>query len=186
MFFSATIEASVSAPDRTTHLTQSRAHRTSVPSPSLPSRWTCTVTKSIRIASSACWTMLSRRAGFVPGLRAHQARGRPSGQEAGGRGGFKSAAIHGDRSQNQRNQALRGIPGRLLSRSGRHRRCRSRHPRGRHRARRELRSAAGARRLHPSRGTHGTRRRQGHRFDLCHTQRTFGSRRESSERSPSN
>ena len=44
----------------------------------------------------------------LPGLRPHQARRRPPGPQLAVEG-VKTAAIHGDRSQSQRNQALRGF-----------------------------------------------------------------------------
>ena len=53
-------------------------------------------------------SMLERERRFVPGVRPHQARCGPPGTQAR-RQGVKTAAIHGDRSQNQRNQALRGF-----------------------------------------------------------------------------
>ena len=54
-------------------------------------------------------SMLRQEEGFVPGLRPHQARRRPAGRRSWRGEGVKTAAIHGDRSQNQRNQALRGF-----------------------------------------------------------------------------
>ena len=53
-------------------------------------------------------TMLRGRDWLVPGVRPHQARRGPPG-EATGPGRSKAAAIHGDRTQNQRNQALNGF-----------------------------------------------------------------------------
>ena len=67
--------------------------------------------------------------------------------------GAKTATIHGNRTQNQRNQALSGFQDgyyRVLVATDNRRG--PRHPYGGHRSRGELRSAAGyARRLHPHR-----------------------------------
>ena len=108
LFFSATIESSVK------HLVDEyvpngHAHRSSAPSPSRPSRWTCISTKSSRTASSDLLeTMLQREEGsFLVFARTKHGADRLAEELA--RQGVKTAAIHGDRSQNQRNQALRGF-----------------------------------------------------------------------------
>ena len=58
------------------------------------------------------------------------------------RRGVNATRIHGNRSQAQRNAALKGFQQGELSRAGGHRRRRPRHSRRRHRARGEFRSAA--------------------------------------------
>ena len=143
-----------------THVPDARAHRGGLRRPSPPRKWTSTCTKSSRIESCGLLeNMLRRRRGLVPGVRPDQARRGPAGRSSWRAAGVKTAAIHGDRSQNQRNQALQGIPGRTIPRAGGHRCGGPRHPRGRDLPRGELRSSAGSRRLHPSRGPDGPRGR---------------------------
>ncbi len=69
--------------------------------------------------------------------------------------GVRAAALHGDRSQEQRMAGGRRVPERPAqgARRDRHRRARPRHRR--HHARRELRSAVHARGLRAPRGPHG-------------------------------
>ena len=167
LFFSATIETSVK------HLveiprTQRRCASNSAPSPS-PSEqvdlhlYEVDQDRKLGLLES----MLERGAGLVPGLRAHQARRRATGQEALAE--RRQERRHPWRPQPEPAQpGAQRFPGWLLSRAGRHRRRRPRHPRGRHRARGELRSAAGARRLHPPRGPHRPRRSPRRRFHLRH------------------
>jgi ATP-dependent RNA helicase RhlE len=106
LFFSATIESSVK------HLVETHvrnAVRVEVGSTTKPvERSTCISMKSSRTASWVCCNDAARRAGFVPGLRPHQARRGPAGEEALA-DGAKTATIHGNRSQNQRTQALRAF-----------------------------------------------------------------------------
>jgi ATP-dependent RNA helicase RhlE len=65
--------------------------------------------------AGAARTPAGRGEGQLPGLRAHQARRGSRGAPAGSRSGWSATQIHGDRSQAQRNQALRSFS------EGRHR-----------------------------------------------------------------
>ncbi len=138
----------------------------SAPPPSPSSRWNCTFTKWSRTASWGCWKACcaQEEGSFLVFARTKHGADRLAKKLA--RGGVKTAAIHGDRSQNQRNQALRGLPGGLVPRAGGHRRRGPRDPRGRDLARGELRSAASSGGLHPPRGPHGARGRARHGLDL--------------------
>ena len=68
--------------------------------------------------------------------------------------GVRAAAIHGDRSQGQRERALAVVPARPGRRAGRHRRGRPRHPRRRRGRGRAPRSAGRREGLHPPLGPH--------------------------------
>ena len=82
--------------------------------------------------------------------------------------GHDADVIHGDRSQSQRTAALKGFAERQAPRPRRHRRCRSRHRRPGHRARRQLRPAQRLRRLRPPHRPHRPRRREGRSHHLRH------------------
>ena len=94
-------------------------------------------------------------------LRAHQARRRPAGQAPGQATPSPAAAMHGDKSQGQRERALAELRGRHDPDAGRHRRRRPRHRRRRHHPRHQLRHAGRGRGLRPPRRPHRPRRRHG-------------------------
>ena len=82
------------------------------------------------------------------------------------RAGVKAAVIHGNKSQGARTRALGDFKAGRVTRAGRHRHRRAR---SRHRATaagRQLRPAAGRRRLHPSRRPHRPRRLAGRAVSL--------------------
>ncbi len=108
LFFSATIESSVKHLVET-HVAQRRAHRRRFHHQACRTAWTCTFMKSSRTGSSTfCTAMLNRQEGsFLVFARTKHGADRLARRLADG--GVKTAAIHGDRSQNQRNQALRGF-----------------------------------------------------------------------------
>ena len=77
--------------------------------------------------------------------------------------GVRSAAIHGNRSQGQRERALAAFADGKVPRARRHRRRRPRHPRRRRRLRGPLRPAGRLQGLHAPLRPHRARRRRGHR-----------------------
>ncbi len=86
--------------------------------------------------------------------------------------GANATRIHGNRTQAQRNQALRGFQNGDSSRSRRDRRGCPRNSRGRHRARCKLRSTTSSGRLYPSRGPHWPRGSSRNGHHLLHPRRT--------------
>ena len=87
----------------------------------------------------------------------HPAPGRP-GRQAPRQAGVDAVAIHGGRSQPQRDRALRDFTTGRVAGPRRHRRRRPRHPRRRRRLRRALRPAARPQGLRAPLGPHRPRR----------------------------
>ena len=84
-----------------------------------------------------------RRRAVVAGHRVqpHPPRRRPRCRSSCGKAGVRAEAIHGDRSQSQRERALGAVRPRRRARARRHRRRRPRHPRRRRRLRAAVRPA---------------------------------------------
>ena len=87
------------------------------------------------------------------------------------RSGHAAVQIHGDRSQSQRNSALRNFSEGRASCACGHRRSRSRHRCGQRCPSGQLRSAQSGGGFCASRGPHGPRFGQGRRIHLCRTGR---------------
>ena len=87
------------------------------------------------------------------------------------RAGYKVTSLHGDRSQGQRQSALKGFKDRHASDHGRHRHRRARPGCGKHLARHQLRHARHRRRLHPSHRAHRPRRTHRRRLHAGHAGR---------------
>ena len=80
--------------------------------------------------------------------------------------GVEAVAMHGDKSQRQREKALASLRGRPRRHAGGDRRRRARHRRRPHLPRHQLRPARGPRRLHAPRRAHRPRRAQRHRHHV--------------------
>ena len=99
--------------------------------------------------------------------------------------GLKAAALHADRTQQQRTQAVEGFRSGTLPRARRDRRRGARPRHRRHHARRELRSAVEPRNLRAPRGPHRPRGRDRHRAHAGRARRSCARSRRCSARSGS-
>ena len=185
LFFSATLDGEAGGIARALHA-RSRAPRARPPARRSRGRGRAPLRRGRARATSST--------ALIAELRAPSATWRscscapsaaPTGwSSASGARGVEAVAMHGDKSQRQRERALARFEAGKVRHAGRDRRRRPRHRRRRHLARHQLRSAGRPRGLRPPRRPHRPRRAQRHRHHPGRARRAAGA--EPDGRSPRN